>query len=322
MKFFLISLLCLSLAIAQELPAPANPKETQTARKELLNEIFSQLTPPAFEKAIQKARTAAIPEQVLLEARFLHLIDQNDQSNLAKLAPQLIAFRDKFDLSISEVFGVKEDWLSVIHYTQALAALEKEDAQEFKKHITEAFWLNPRHAQIYAPHIEQLRLKQAMANITIPGDLHLQPQKGGAPITLQEIQKGKAATVLHFWSPISQEVSVNMPDFILTSRTCAAHGIGVISVLIDDSPEALKDAEIVRQKNHSTAQCHWIKDTPQSALTNTLRIANIPTMVILSTEGKVLFNGHPSEPAFWQTIEKIAPQFKRPNKPEQEHKNN
>lgn len=319
MKYFFIALLFTSLSLAQETNTPSGQKESDAARKELLNELFSQLETPAFEKAIQKARTSGIPEQVLLEARFLHLIDQGDQAALAKLAPELIAFRDKFDLNLSEVFGVKEDWLSVIHYTQALAALEKKDEQAFKKHISEAFWLNPRHAEIYAPHIEQLRLKQAMANVTIAGDLKLQPQQGGEPTPLKELQKDKKATILHFWSPLSQEVAVNMPDFILTAHECAANDIAVISVLVGASPEAIKDAEVVRKKHQGAAQCTWVLDTEKPSLTRTLRIADIPTMVILSNEGKVLFNGHPSEPTFWKTIQKISPQFKRPNNEEHDH---
>lgn len=319
MRSFIILLLCSSLTLAQDATPPAAPTQNETVRKELLTQIFSQLEKPAFETALKKARAAGIPEQTLLEARFLHFIDHDDQVSLAKLAPEFIVFRDKFDLNLSEVFGVKEDWLSVIHYTQALAALEKKDTHGFKKHITEAFWLNPRHAQIYAPHIERLRLKQAMANITISGDLALQTQENGKITSLNAINKGKQATILHFWSPISQEVAVNMPDFLLTSSECAANDISVISVLVGPSPESIKDAELMRAKHQASAKCAWVIDNQKTNLTNTLRITDIPTMVILSKEGKVLFNGHPSEPTFWETIQKIAPKFKRPNTPEHKH---
>ena len=323
MKYILLALLLSASAFSQEAKPKTNPvadqKKTAAQRKELLTQIFSQLSTPEFNKAIDHARKSGIPNQILLEARFLHFIDQGDDSALAKLAPELSAMRDQFDLELSHVFGVQEDWLSVIHYTQALAALEKKDTEKFKKHITEAYWLNPRHGQIYAPHIERLRLKHAMASVTLSPDLSLQPQQGGDASTLGALMKGKKAAIFHFWSPMSQESEVHMPDFISTSKECKAHNIAVISVLIGTTPEVLVDAELTRKKHQAHAQCSWITDTFKPALTTTLRITDIPTMVIVSPEGKILFNGHPSENTFWNTVQKIAPKFERPNNSEHQH---
>jgi len=319
MKQFFVALIISVSIFAQEAQPDDNTQKKKSEREQILTQIFSQLDTPTFDQAIIKARKAGIPEQTVLEARFLHLIDQDDHSALAKLSPELLAFRDKFNLELSEVFGVKEDWLSVIEYTQALAALEKGNTEAFKKHMTEAFWLNPRHAQIYAPHIERLRLDQAMAKLTISPDLSLQPQQGGVATTFGTLSKGKKATILHFWSPMSQESEMNMPDFILTSQECATNNIEVVSVLIGSSKEIIADAEVTRQKNTAKAKCHWIADTGKTSLTTMMRIADIPTMVIISPKGKILFNGHPSESNFWVTIQKIAPKFKRPNTPEHEH---
>ena len=318
MKQIFIAWFFAAMAFAQDTP-PSTDSQKETQRVELLTQIFSQLDTPTFKQAIEKSRKAGIPEQVLLEARFLHWIDQDDSSALAKLAPELLAFRDRFNLELSEVFGVKEDWLSVIEYTQALSALEKGDNDSFKKHIKEAFWLNPRHAQIYAPHIERLRLLQAMAKTTISPELKIQPQQGGQELTFASLVNEKKALVLHFWSPMSQEVAINMPDFVLTSNACQANGIAVASILIGKTPEVLKDAETVRKKHQENAKCTWLSDTEGHSLTSMLRITDIPTMVIISPKGKILFNGHPSESDFWNKIQQIAPNFKRPNNSKHSH---
>ena len=39
-------------------------------------------------------------------------------------------------------------------------------------------------------------------------------------------------------------------------------------------------------------------------------------MVIISPNGKILFNGNPSNNYFWDTLKKVAPAFKRPNSSE------
>ena len=314
MKHFLLAMLCASFAFAQEAQPPTTATDDkEVVRKDLLATIFSEIDTPAFNLAIEQSRKAGIPEQTLLEARFLHFIDQGDNLALAELAPELEAYSEKFDLNLSEIFGVKEDWLSIVQYSQALAALVKKDEAGFKKHITEAFWLNPRHAQIYTPHIEKLRLENAMAGITISPDIKLNLQAGGDITDLKALSKDKKAVIFHFWSPLSQEVADNMPDFALTSQACATHDIAVISLLVGNTPETLQDAEAIRIQHQDKAQCTWATDDIHSILTKQLRIANIPTMVILSTEGKVLFNGHPSEDKFWKTIKGIAPEFKRPN---------
>ena len=84
------------------------------------------------------------------------------------MAPELNEKRDSFDPNHSEVFALKDDWLAIIHYGQALAALEKNNKGDFKKHITEAFWLSPRQAQAFGPHIERLQLEEAMQSVKLP----------------------------------------------------------------------------------------------------------------------------------------------------------
>ena len=43
-----------------------------------------------------------------------------------------------------------------------------------------------------------------------------------------------------------------------------------------------------------------------------LRIQSVPSMVLLSSDGRVIFNGHPSEDRLWDALAKLAPGIKRP----------
>ena len=70
------------------------------------------------------------------------------------------------------------------------------------------------------------------------------------------------------------------------------------------------------------AACNWTTDSEKNTLANKLRISSIPTMVIVSPEGKILFNGQPSNINFWDTLKKIAPEFTRPNNQEDQHDHN
>ncbi len=312
MKHILFSLLLASFAAAQQ-PSqedkPASPKEAA------MEKIFSSMGAADFPAALKEAQSAGIHPQVLLEARFLHLVDLRDETALAALAPELLKQADSFDADTSEVFSVKEDWLAIVHYTQALAALQKGDKAGFKNHITEAFWLSPRQGQAFAPHIDRLRLDEAMAAVTLDPQRPVSMQGGAQASTLGQLMKGKKATLIHFWSPMSQEVQLNLADFILTTMSCQDQNIAVISVLVGQYPGILEDAESIRKEDADKAQCAWVVDSNKNSLANLLRITDLPTMVIVSPEGKILFNGHPSDNNFWGTMLKIAPQFKRPNNP-------
>ena len=320
MKWILITfILGCYTASAQDKPdtdTPVSPKEAA------LDKIFSSMGEKEFPAALAEAKKIGLHPQILLEARFLHHVDQRDNKAIAAMAPEFMALSKNFDPDNSEIFSLKEDWSAVVHYTQALAALEKDDKAAFKKHITEAFWLSPKQAQAFAPHIEELRLKDAMAAIKLDPNRALRDQETRQPITIGKLLADKKALVIHFWSPMSQEVQINIPDFILTSQACDQQNIGVVSVLVGKYPGIIKDAETLRKEDAIKAACNWTTDSEKNTLANKLRISSIPTMVIVSPEGKILFNGQPSNINFWDTLKKIAPEFTRPNNQEDQHDHN
>ncbi|NWK54045.1 hypothetical protein HW115_00355 [Verrucomicrobiaceae bacterium N1E253] len=306
--------LLLSITLSQAQTSTSNEEPASDPKQAAIEKLFSAMTPDELPSALETARKAGVNQQVILEGHFLHLVDHDNFKAMAALVPELLKQKDQFNPDNSEIFAVKEDWLAIIHYAQALAALEQKDKASFKKHITEAFWLSPRQGQAFTPHINRLRMKEAMAKITLKPELELQPQDGSKAITLGQLMKDKQGAVLHFWSPMSQEVHQYMDEFIHTSQQCTNNKLAVISVLVGYNDFVLKDAEIVRKEDAKNAGCSWIKDPKQGSLTNLLRITDIPTMVVISSEGKILYNGHPSKSEFWDNLQTIAPKIERPAK--------
>jgi hypothetical protein len=312
MKYLFIFLLTLSICWADQ----------PTSKEATIEKIFSSLTPEEFSKALEQAKNAGVPTQVLLEARFLNLVDQKNYHAIAQLTPELLKQRDQFNADTSEIFAVKEDWLAIIHYAQALDALEKNDKVSFKKHITEAFWLSPRQGRAFAPHINNLRMKEAMAKITLPPDLPMLPQNGNQNTTLGKLMKNKKGAVLYFWSPMSQEVFQDLENFIQLSQACQKHEIAVISILVGYNNDILEDAKLWSQEDAKEAKSAWMLDPKKQALSNILRIMDIPNIVLVSPKGSILFNGHPSQNNFWKQLQKLDPTFKplnRKNTPHQGH---
>ena len=293
---------------AQQPAAAASPRETALER------LFSEReSPEAMQRAIDQARKQNIGEQVILEARFLFLVDRHDDEAIAALLPEFVKRRATFNLDDSKIFACKEDWLAVNEYIEAIAALNKGDKAAFKQHITEAFWLSPRQGAAFAPHIERLRLDEAMRSIKIDFAEEFTTIDSGKPESLKNLIGDNKALLLHFWSPWSEECEAAMPDFIVTAKMLAANKIAVVSILPDDSAKVLADARAARKELGANPPGAWIVDNKTHALNRTLRVQTVPTMILVTTEGRVLFNGHPADDELWKALAEINPTIHRPD---------
>lgn len=303
-----------TLAMAQPLPPDAALAAAGiAAREDALDNLLSEReSTPAFDAAIAAARKAGVTEQAILEARFLYHVDRREDQLIASMLPEFLRQKDVFKLEDSAIFGMKEDWLAVVEYVQAIASLEKGDKDGFKQHITEAFWLGPRQAAAFAPHIERLRLKEAMSKVKIDFASALAPLDGGEAVTLERLVAGKNALLMHFWSPLSRECEASMPDFARTAAALSSNGIAVVSLIPPGTPEVMEQARAMTRSYAAKPCGAWLVDAAENPLSRDLRIQNIPNMVIVSSAGKVLFNGDPTDELFWETLKQIDAGITRP----------
>ena len=141
-----------SLVAAEKLPHPAAPAAVAPApavspRDVALDRLLTEReSPAAFQAAIKQARKVDIHEQVILEARFLFLVDRHDDAAIAALQPEVIKHRATFKLEDSKIFASKDDWLAVNEYVEAIAALNNGDKDAFKpSHPTSSgsIWKTP-----------------------------------------------------------------------------------------------------------------------------------------------------------------------------------
>ena len=311
-------LLAFASALAVTAAEPAAPQDSksaagQTPREVAIDNMLAERGDiPAFESVIADARKCGVSEQAILEARFLYHVDRREDAKIAALLPEFIKRKDDFKPGDSAVFALKDDWLAVIEYVQAIDSLEKKDAGAFKRHITEAFWLSPRQASAFAPHVERLRLQEAMRSVKIDFAIKLASMNSGDAVSLESLVSGKKALLLHFWAPMSRECEASMPDFAATAATLAGKGIAVVSLVPDDSPKTLTDARAVIRPLGDKPPGSWLIDSKDKSLGEALRIQDIPSMVLVSTEGAILFNGDPADDGFWEALKKVDGAIIRP----------
>ncbi len=290
-------------APAQEgLAAEMENAVRQQATEKILTERTSQ---EAFNKAISDARSMGVAEQAILEARFLYHVDLEQHDAIGAMLPDFMKRRAVFKLAESEIFSVEEDWLAVLEYVQAIVALNKGDQDAFKRHITEAFWLSPGQAAAYAPLIESLRMRESMARVKLDFSQGAISLNGGAAVALSNLIKGNKAMLLHFWSPWSRECVEAMDDFSATAEMLSKHEIAVVSLIPPDIAALATDARETIRSLSGAEKSVWLIDSDEGALAQMLRVRQLPTMVLVSAEGKVLFNGVPTDEQFWTALRTV-----------------
>lgn len=298
------------IAADEKSPPVENPSIREVALQNLLTERASLKD---LEKAAIAARKAGVSEQAILEGRFLFHVDQNDDAAIAAMLPEFVKRRDNFKPAESAIFALTDDWLASVEYVQAIAALQNHDATAFKKHITEAFWLSPGQAAAFAPQVERARLSEAMRSVKIDFTIRAAPLAGTteAP-TLAKLIDGKKALLIHFWSPWSRECEASLDDFAATVALLSKHDIAILSLVSDQPADVRADTlEMIRpyiEKPFGT----WGLDASESSLAQTLLVRNLPVMVLVSTEGRILFNGSPDDERLWNALHEITPDLQRP----------
>ncbi|MES2440646.1 MAG: hypothetical protein V4584_16385 [Verrucomicrobiota bacterium] len=312
------SLLFAIVSSASAQPGPAKDPETggANAREIALDNLLSERDSlKALETAITAARKNGISEQAILEARFLYHVDRREDDAIAGMLPQFVRQRDAFQIGDSAIFSVKEDWLAVNEYVEAIASLKKDDKGAFKSHITEAFWLSPRQASAFAPHIERMRLEESMRAVKIDFDTRLLALGGGDAVPLKKLMEGKKAMLIQFWSPASRECEASLPDYAITAKTLEEKGIAMVSLLPEDSPKTLTDARAMIRPLGQNPPGAWLVDQKEKPLARDLRVQTLPVFALVSNEGRILFNGDPTDDGLWDALAKIDARITRPESP-------
>lgn len=304
-----IVLLCTSLTImGSDLPCRGNeliPSKNSQAKLEtrteqtattsdqpsLIDQLMSYRGEAGeFAKLLDRARNASVTHQILLEARFLYAVDQQ-QSDLPDLIPEMEALSSTFSVDQSKIFSTREDFLAVIEFCRAMAAMKKNDDPAFKQHICEAFWLSPSQAGAYAPIIEKRRLSRYLETARIDTNQVLDGLTENNKQSLSEILSHSPVILLHFWSPWNHDDEPDADELNAISALAIKYKVFVASVLVDSGEEitaAAKSELTAKPKMEGWAQ--WVERRDYKIAT-ALRVTDLPTLVLLNTQGKVLYHG-------------------------------
>lgn len=304
-----------ALAAAAAAAAAAAEAEAMEGALDLaIEDLLAERGEPAdYDAAEARARAAGVGEQALLECRFLYHVDRGRDEEIAALLPKFLERSDGFRIEDSVIFSVEDDWLAVVEYLRALDALGRGDGAGFKTHITEAFWLSPGQGAAFAEPIERFRVREAMRGVTVDFEVALESlAEGGEEVALASLLEERRAMLLHFWSPWSRECEMWMPEFVRIAPVLEAGGVAVVSVLPDREPFLRGEAREIVAALGEEPPGRWLVDRESEPLHRLLRVRGVPTAVLVSPAGEVLYNGHPAREGMWKELRKLDPALARP----------
>lgn len=269
-------------------------------------------TSAALDAAIAEAKKQGVPEQTILEARFLFHVEHKSDQGIIDLLPIWEKQLNSFALDQSEIFATKEDFLAVIEFSRALKALQENKRDDFKKHITEALWLSPSQASAFTPYIDNLRLSEHIKNTRIDFASQVLDLEKQNPVALKSALAENRALLLHFWSPWSPECETSITDLTTITPTLTKEKIALASILIDGRTEILAEAkEFLKGQDQPLIGPQWL-DRTKDSLAAQLRITDLPTLVLLTPDGKIHFHGRPGDKQLLEKIKQLPASKKAP----------
>ncbi|MFZ4596133.1 MAG: thioredoxin domain-containing protein [Verrucomicrobiaceae bacterium] len=295
LKTRLLSLCVAALAASVSLHAEVN--------EELAKKLFnSEASLEDFKKASAEAEKSGAPAQLLAEAKLVWGLRHQDTAYLSSVLPELETAAKNFKKEDSAGLGSAEDFLGLISYIRALDAAAKGDEASLKQHITEAFWLSPEQSGLFAGTLKKFRTDAMMAKLTVDMKLPLTNSKAEAT-TLADALGSNKAILLDFWASWCGPCMELLPELRKKAEHLGKLGIAVAG-MNTESDEGIAD-KIRAEKGMKDVT--WLVEPKARPFSGPLQIDSIPRLVLLSPEGKILFNGHPEEPALWTALKAVNP---------------
>jgi len=310
-SFICFLLLCTGLSrLHAQTPAA---EEAAAGAKALMQRLFAQNTTEAELLSLAKeANKAGVPRQAIIEAKLVWGLRHQDTPFLVKILPEVEILAANFDSASAAAIPTAEAAKAFIAYIKALKAADANDAAAFKQNILEAIWLNPQQTPVFIQSIEKFRRESKMVSLVVDLKLPLTNSMGEAT-TLHDQLGGKKALLLDFWASWCGPCMNLMPALKKKAQTLAPFDVVVAAVNKDDPKDnetAESIAERIRKEQNATLP--WLVEPAERPYTKAFELDSIPRMVLLSPEGKVLFNGHPEDPSLWVALKKINPAIQAP----------
>jgi peroxiredoxin len=287
-------------------PGKQQDKGSKDVTLERLKQEFTSMG--EFERAAQAAQKTGISQQTIDEVRLVVVIRLRSldslPSTLAGLQQNLATWHE----ADPPVFHQKSDLQGAMFVATALLADKNDNDAEFERAIKEAFWADPSLGDVLADLVNTRRSKQKLAAITIPLDLELEQPESGTT-SLRELMRGQKAVLLDFWASWCGPCMRSMNELKSRAHSLSPQQVAVVGINVESGDEggvaeARKRSRKV--KTDKKIDFGWVLEPADRPLSKMLNLDSIPSAVVVTPDGKIVFAGHPDDPALATALKRIG----------------
>ncbi len=263
-----------------------------------------------FQTALDEAKASGMAASWLLEAKLARAFVTGDFDALFALMPELEDVGDDFRFGFGRVFISEGQLAGFADALRSLQAYQQDDMETFERFAISSYDKAPDFNKAFGigDLLTRYRYQQAqevvMASRGVPMDTTILTSVEGEARPLGEWVGDNKAVLLDFWASWCGPCIRLMPALREKSAVLADQGVFVAGVNTDDEDQQSKAVKVREQRD--MASVPWLLDANGGDLSSYLMIDSIPRMVLISPEGKILFNGHPMDEGLGVALGKLG----------------
>lgn len=310
-KIYLSTAILLGCGVGSAVLQPANilipAAQAQEQAESATEPLFAPgQSPEEFAAVRKQAEKDGVSQQILLEADLLHALFNQDKAGLVAQLQSLKEIGSQLKIEGSHFFESQSDYDSLVEGISALKAEQENDDDAFEQHIKQALWLGPPPLQdIYLGWMNERRSAIAMQKVTVPLDTKLR-DSDGKETTLKAAMGDNKAMLIDFWAEWCAPCMNAMDELKTRGTILAPQKVAVVGLNIEDDGATNAIEIAARVKKDFDMSLPWLVEPTGLPYSHLLNVDTIPRAVLVSAEGKVLFSGHPADPALLAALQEIG----------------
>lgn len=270
---------------------------------------MTAVKPAEFHVAVAEAEKLGFGSQPLAEAKLMFGIRMADPAHLASVMKDVERGLIGFDArdSISSLQSV-EQYRGLMCLANAMIAHEAGDEEEFRKQVDMGFWLFPEQGGIFGKLVAMHQMEKRMSNLRIDFTAPL-IDSTGETLVLGDLMGGQKAVLLLFWSSTSKTGTDGLGELLTQAPRLFHAGVTLAGLNVEPKNPDIAAREF--QEANGVA-IPWLAEVSPRTLSRILEVGSPPRAVLVSRDGRVLFNGHPRDAVLWRSVRRVAPGFAMP----------